>query len=97
MEIYILSKRSARESSRASFARETAAAISVTISFFITHSRHLLPESCEIQLPGKVFHECIESMKTEFLRLCRRISSRNRTEDFWDTNLASRNSGSVPF
>lgn len=58
--------------------------------------RDTLGGRCPIHLPGKAFHEAIRAIETDFLLFCHRIADRNRSEYYWGTNLASRNSANIP-
>lgn len=62
---------------------------------FLKIKRTISPKH-EIHLLGKRFHEILSGVQEEFLHLCHTINSQNKSDLLWDTQLASRNSASIP-
>jgi hypothetical protein len=58
--------------------------------------RATLTDPSQVLLPGAIFHQSVEKIGANFLRLCHQITLKNNPEIYWGSQLASRNSATIP-
>lgn len=62
----------------------------------LTRLRRKIAPGCAIRLLEERFHAAVGKLEKDFLRFSHSINFRNQSETYWDHQLASRNSATIP-
>ena len=96
MEVLILSKRKAlHDLSKENQATDTCYYLSDDYLTLVKIKKSL-DNKYNILTLGTKFHKAIKEIEKDFLYFCHKINFKNQSEVYWGSQLASRNSASIP-